>query len=552
MKAMWRRGLALGLALALCGGLTAHAAVDDKTLDDTVAATAEYVYQTVKTPQVGSIGGEWAVLGLARSGYDVPERYYQDYYAGVEAYVTACEGKLHDKKYTEYSRVIVALAALGVDARDVAGFDLTAALGDYDKTIWQGLNGPVWALIALDSMDYPMPRNPQAQTQATRQMYIDRILDCQLSDGGWSLTGGTRVDGSKDGPSDPDITGMALQALAKYQDQPAVAKATGEALACMSGQQDADGGYSSFGVKNSESCVQMIVGLCELGVPVDDPRFVKNGRTLVDNLMDFHTEGKGFTHTIPASGSDQMATEQALYALAAVQRQRDGRSSLYRMDDAKAVAVGTSTGPKRGQGLAGKAADVKAMPLANPGATFDDVSGHRNQPAVEALAARNIIAGKDGGNFDPDGAMTRAEFAAIVVKALGLAPQADGRFSDVPSNAWYAGFVGAASSHGIVNGSGGKFDPDGAITRQEAAVMVANAAKLCGMDTAVAQGEDTFVLGAFLDSRSTAAWARPSLTFCYRAELLDPDDMDIRPTEAAKRCEIAQMLFDLLGSANLL
>lgn len=97
----------------------------------------------------------------------------------------------------------------------MAGYDLTKALGDYDKTIWQGLNGPIWALIALDSRDYPMPVNPEAKTQATRQMYIDRILECQLPDGGWSLFGGTEAAGSGDGVSDPDITGMALQAPGK-------------------------------------------------------------------------------------------------------------------------------------------------------------------------------------------------------------------------------------------------------------------------------------------------------------------------------------------------
>lgn len=107
------------------------------------------------------------MLGLARSGSAVPETYYQDYYAAVERYVQACGGQLHDKKYTEYSRVILALSAIGKDARDVAGYDLTLPLGDYEKTIWQGLNGPVWALIALDSRDYPVPENPQAQVQAT-------------------------------------------------------------------------------------------------------------------------------------------------------------------------------------------------------------------------------------------------------------------------------------------------------------------------------------------------------------------------------------------------
>ena len=153
MKKWKQRGFAFVLALSLTTGLLtgAQAAVSKETLNEAVQDTAEYMYRTVQDPQVGSIGGEWAVLGLARSGYDVPDSYYQDYYATVEAYVTACDGKLHDKKYTEYSRVIVALSSIGKDARNVAGYDLTKPLGDYEKTIWQGLNGPIWALIALDS-----------------------------------------------------------------------------------------------------------------------------------------------------------------------------------------------------------------------------------------------------------------------------------------------------------------------------------------------------------------------------------------------------------------
>ena len=193
MKQFCRQGAAALLALALVMGLSlpARAVVTPGELSAAIQDTAEYVYTMVRDPQVGSIGGEWAVLGLARSDYDVPDSYYQDYYATVEEYVEACDGVLHDKKYTEYSRVIVALSAIGKDARDVAGYDLTKPLADYDKTIWQGLNGPIWALIALDSAGYPMPENPEAETQATRQMYIDRILECQLPDGGWSLFGGT-------------------------------------------------------------------------------------------------------------------------------------------------------------------------------------------------------------------------------------------------------------------------------------------------------------------------------------------------------------------------
>lgn len=555
MARIKRSAAALLLILALALGLPAgaFAAAADDTLTAAIADTAQYVYETVKSPQVGSIGGEWAVLGLARSGYEVPERYYQDYYATVEDYVEACGGVLHDKKYTEYSRVIVALSAIGKDARDVAGYDLTVPLGDYDKTIWQGLNGPIWALIALDSAGYPMPENPEAETQATRQMYIDRILECQLPDGGWSLFGGTESATAGDGTADPDITGMALQALAKYQDQPAVAAATREALACMSEQQSADGGFSSWGTANAESVVQMIVALCELGISLEDPRFVKDGTTMLDNLMTFYRPGEGFLHTQSGSGSSLMATEQGFYGLVAAQRAAEGRSSLYRMSDALSIPDAVETETTKGQGLAGKDPAVTARPITSPGKTFPDIAFSGQIAAIEALAARGVIDGKSDGNFDPEGSMTRAEFATIVVRALGLTPADTGAFTDVASTAWYAPYVGAASTYGLINGVGeGRFNPEGTITRQEAAVLVARAAELCGLDTEMDAAAVRNMLAQFPDYMTCAQWARTQLAFCCREGILSQSELNIRPQDAATRAEVAQMLFNLLSRANLL
>jgi hypothetical protein len=546
--------MALTIAFLLMLSLSVPGlAVTNAALDAAITDTAAYVYNTVKSPQVGSVGGEWAVMELARSGYAVPEQYYQDYYATLEAYVTACKGVLHTKKYTEYSRVTLALTAIGKDPRDVAGYNLLTPLGDYDKTIWQGLNGPIWALIALDTGNYPMPQNPNAKTQATRAMYIDRILECQLTDGGWSLFGGTAAATSGDQISDPDITGMALQALAKYQDRADVKQATDEALACMSAKQNSKGGFSSWGTANSESCVQIIVALCELGIPLDDTRFVKNGNTLLDNLMTFYLPGKGFLHTADGSGSNQMATEQALYGLIAAQRARDGKPSLYRMSDALRIGENADTGPAKGSGLEGKNPEVTAVPITLPGTTFDDIIFIDEISAIEALASRGIITGKTAGAFEPAATMTRAEFAAIIVRGLGLTPKANGTFSDVPVTEWYAPYIGMANDFGIVNGiTATGFNPTGTITRQEAAVMVARAAKLCGMETVMDTGAVRDVLAQFGDYVTSSDWARPSLAFCYSQEILSQADLTIRPLEAVTRAEVAQMLFNMLGKANLL
>ena len=110
-----------------------------------VQSSAAFMLSSVKSPEVGSIGGEWAVIGLARSGYSVPADYYDEYYTRVEKYVKNCSGVLHERKYTEYSRVVLALTAIGRDPSNVAGYNLLEPLGDMNFLGMQGNNGPIWA-----------------------------------------------------------------------------------------------------------------------------------------------------------------------------------------------------------------------------------------------------------------------------------------------------------------------------------------------------------------------------------------------------------------------
>ena len=504
-----------------------------------VQSSAAFMLSTVKSPEVGSIGGEWAVLGLARSGYPVPTSYYDEYYTCVEKYVKNCDGVLHDRKYTEYSRVALALTAIGRDPTNVAGYNLLTPLGDFEKTIWQGLNGPIWALIALDSGNYSIPKNTTAKTQATRQLYIDEILNRQQKDGGWSLTG--------TGDSDVDISAMALQALAKYQDQKAVKTATDKALSYLSNVQDNKGGFSSWGTTNVESVAQVIVALCELGIDLNDSRFVKSRHGLVENLLSFRQSNGGFTHVLDGSdGNNQMSAEQGFYALVAIDRAENGKNSLYRMGD---VTKNTSKPINKSKADA----SVNVPGVTAPGTTFADVKKHANKTAIEALASRGIINGMSKDTFAPNKTMTRAEFAAIVTRALGLPAKDTKAFTDVPSSKWYASYIGAANSSGIVNGvGGGKFNPDGTITRQEAAAMVARAAKLCGLDTSMDAGATKDVLAQFGDYRSVASWAKESLAFCYYTNILDQSALKIEPTKAILRCEIAQMLYNMLLTAGLI
>lgn len=509
-------------------------------IDFVLNDVASYILKTVPKPQVGSVGGEWTILGLARSGVEIADEYYKNYYENLEEYVKKNKGNLHDKKYTEYARVIVALTSIGKNAKDVAGYNLLNPLSDYEKTIWQGVNGAIWALIALDCGNYDMPSNPDAKVQASREMYINHILSEQTSDGGWALSGDI---------ADPDITGMALCALSKYQDNKSVKKAINIALDTMSKNQDDKGGFSSFGTPNSESCVQMLVALCELGIPFDDTRFVKNGYTILDNLMNCYVKGSGFTHDNDGNSSNLMATEQAFYSIVAVKRAKEGKNSLYTMSDAISVIDNEETVT----GLKNKNPDVQKMNIITPGKTFSDIVGHKDKTAIETLASRGIINGKTENSFEPNSTMTRAEFATIIARGLGLPQKNNAIFKDVTESDWFYNYVGTAYSYGIIKGvSENEFNPNGTITREEAAVMVTRAAKLCGMDTKMDTLAVRDILAQFLDYVLSSDWSQSSLAFCYNEKILDDSVMDIKPFEMVTRAEIASMLYNMLSLAELI
>ena len=290
------------------------------------AAYAENAYQTtgdlletLGTPNVGSVGGEWMVIGLARSGRTVPDGYYENVVKYVQENCDADE-RLDENRATDNARVILALTAIGKDVTNVGGHNLLAGLNEMSYVTYQGINGPIWTLIALDSHDYA------PQGDVTREKLIDAILGAQLPDGGWDMMGKA---------ADTDITAMAIQALAPYYDtNDAVKAAVDKALDALSAMQNDDGTFSTaFSGKTSESAAQVIVALTALGInPATDSRFIKNGVNAVDGLCSFYVDGGGFRH-IASGDLDGMATEQSYYALAAYYRLLAGQTSLYDMSD---------------------------------------------------------------------------------------------------------------------------------------------------------------------------------------------------------------------------
>ena len=285
----------------------------------------------------GSSVSDWTALAMARAGIADD---YAGYLARLQAYVErqyAENGGLHAVKATEYHRIALTAAALGGDPAafgakpDGTAIDLVAE-GTYN---WQGeedlggqgLNGWIFALLTMDAVGAEVP----ADARYSRQDMLDAIVSAQLPDGGFSLGGGAM---------DVDITAMALQALAPYQQQyPEVIDA---ALNALSAAQTVTGGFESWGAQSSESCAQVILALTALDIdPVEDGRFQKNQRNVVVALMDFRLSDGGFAHEKDGP-LDAMACEQAMQALTAMELRQQGEGRFFDLTAAHPVQLETT------------------------------------------------------------------------------------------------------------------------------------------------------------------------------------------------------------------
>lgn len=297
-------------------------AADTQNIQSTLNTVLKRMSETVTEPQYGTIAGEWSVLCLARSGfYDKDSTYFSDYYNRIVDTVneiTEDNGALHKVKSTENSRLILALSAIGRDAQKVGNYNLLEPYNDFNWVKKQGLNGTVFALIALDTNNY------QTADASIRQQCIDFILEKELEDGGWALSGNK---------PDADMTAMALQSLAGHRDNTNVNSAVERGISALSEMQNENGGYSSWGTVNSESIAQVITACTTLGIDPDtDERFMKNG-SAVDALLSFYdNSSEMFSHTL-GDGGNAMATDQCSYALISYLRYLNGENALYDMTD---------------------------------------------------------------------------------------------------------------------------------------------------------------------------------------------------------------------------
>jgi len=301
--------------------------------DEAYAGAKAYIQSAVSAPVVSYLFGEWAVLGQARAKVPLSEAYIAAYYEKVVAYVQknmGADGVLVDPEsrnptVTDNERIVLALTAIGKDPANVGGENLLKALQNKDimqvtDTSNTDINGLVMGLLALNSRNY---------TSDTSWL-VQAVLAQQNEDGSWRASADTKPVG------DVDMTAMALQALAPYYKDggnETVNTAVEKALNWLSGK------YRS-GYDSSESCAQVVIALSALNLDANtDARFTKTveGKTLsvLGNLLQYRVaENGGFKHQFADKAVNEMATEQALCAMAAYARFTEKANALYDMTDA--------------------------------------------------------------------------------------------------------------------------------------------------------------------------------------------------------------------------
>lgn len=295
--------------------------------EDAKNASLDWIAANIRPgPVVGSVGGEWAVIAMARAGrITADDPWARAYLRDLDRTIREVNGLINAgnniqqppsagtfpsemRRWTDFQRISLALSSLGLDASDYNGNDLTEIFRTFvpiarRHALNQSINADIFALIALDSNNF----------SGSREVFIRSILNNQRDNGSWGL-------GASPMSTDLDTTAMAIQALALYYDSNVnAAAAIDKALAWLQTQTFQD----------PESVSQMIVALTALG-----PDFAEEAEYYVNLLLRwFDPATGGFNRSGPRNPVNIMTTEQAAYALVAYYRFVNGMAPLYDMGD---------------------------------------------------------------------------------------------------------------------------------------------------------------------------------------------------------------------------
>lgn len=186
---------------------------------------------------------------------------------------------------------------------------------------------------------------------------------------------------------------------------------------------------------------------------------------------------------------------------------------------------------------------------------FKDVDNHWAKTAVNDMGSRMVVSGMGDGKFEPDRDITRAEFAAIMIKSLGLKPgMGDNPFIDVKDSEWYSGYIKTAYEYKLISGiDEDNFAPTAQITREQAMAIIGRAMNITGLKAEIEIGEAEKLLERFTDSFIAADYAKTYIATCVKTGIASgKEDSKIVPNDNITRAEVAVMIQRLLKKSSLI
>jgi hypothetical protein len=186
---------------------------------------------------------------------------------------------------------------------------------------------------------------------------------------------------------------------------------------------------------------------------------------------------------------------------------------------------------------------------------FEDVASHWAKDAVNDMGSRMVISGVGNDKYEPDRDITRAEFAAIVVRGLGLKPgSGNNSFTGVKSTDWYCKYIETAYAYGIISGYDKvQFGPNDMITREQAMAMIARAMKITGLKSTLTDSEISTLLAGYTDSAAATSYAKASIATCLKTGVVSGrTGSTVAPKDYITRAEAATIVQRLLQKSNLI
>ncbi|QNB45819.1 hypothetical protein BR63_05530 [Thermanaerosceptrum fracticalcis] len=384
----------------------------------------------------------WVIMALRAAGEDVKSNKWMKGGRNPLDYLNTGSNLL--EATNDYARTLLALTASKCGA-EFNGIDLAEKIISFQRDNGQFaqpdlgelelVNSHMWAIIALASAGREIPNKDKAR---------EWLLSQQNEDGGfgWALGG----------ESDPDDTGVAITTLVLLGENPQDSTAIQKALKYLKKCQEADGGFVWTGQRsNAATDAWVIQGLVAVGEDPFSVGWQANGKNPVAHLLSLQNSDGSFSWMKDVVSSPVLMTAYAIMALA----QRPFPVNIDFLQNSE----GAQKYP------------------------FTDLDKHywAYNPIMELIQAK-VLGGYPDGTFRPENPVTRAEFTKFMVYGLGLAALESNsarHFKDVPMEHWAHTVISIAYDQGFVKGKTPEtFDPEGKITGAELAAMLVRALPL--------------------------------------------------------------------------